>query len=172
MSLYLGDEEIALIWESPNRFRDWFRDLEIEIIKNSDPRLVLKQIYIQLLRDTCRNFLSLTFRKTGVHVWKTGSQDLQVNSRFWVKLNYTETSFGCLVTLLSPILILNLKRMFGEEHWRLSPAGCSHASTSHCLPTCLGMMPDDCSNRACSWFSGKPSKIQPYWTEPRKCYWY
>lgn len=121
------DEEIALICESPNRFRDWFRDLEIEIIKNSDACVALKQGYMQLLRDTCWNFLSLTFRKTRVHVWKTGFQDFQVNSRFWVKLNYTETSFGCLVTLLSSVLMLNLLRMFGGKHWRLSPAGCNHA---------------------------------------------
>lgn len=49
--------------------------------------------------------------------------------------------------------------------------GCNHTQTLYCLPTCLGKMPDDCSIHACSWFSGKPSKIHPYWTKPRNSYW-
>lgn len=51
------------------------------------------------------------------------------------------------------------------------PPGCNHTQTLHCLPTCLGKMPDDCSIHACSWFSGKPSKIHPYWTKTWNSYW-
>lgn len=45
--------KIVLVWELLRRFRDWFRDLVIEVGKNLDPHLVQKQSYIQLLENTC-----------------------------------------------------------------------------------------------------------------------
>lgn len=110
-------------------------------------------------------YRALTWKEK--RVWKTG---LKVSQVYYLRLS----------TLLkgSAVWWLCLQHwywiywgFFGTNPSSLSSWMQSHTKTLYCLPTCLGKMPDDCSIHACSWFSGKPSKIHPYWTKTRSSYW-
>lgn len=86
-----------------------------------------------------------------------------------MNLSHTER-FCYLVTDVFSISIEFMEDFWGET-LLVFPTGCNHTRNLFCLPTCLGKVPDDCSIHACSWFSGKPSKIHPCWTKTWSSYW-
>lgn len=99
-------------------------------------------------------------------VWKTGLKVSQVTTSgfqpYWNILLPGDS--------VSSIGIEFIEDFLGQT-LLVFPPGCNHTQTLYCLPTCLGKMPDDCSIHACFWFSGKPSKIHPYWTKTWSSYW-